>query len=187
MKKIVFLFTLFLGFSLVSNAQINRRQLNSVSKKTTKPLKKSNQKIFLKIDGIDGEATDERHTKWIVLKSFYFDNNLVTSSGEDLYSLSFSKLPDISSVDLAKFADNKKHISKIELEITETVRGKQVPIFKYEFENVFVHLYSMQKKNANKNLIENIKLLSSLVKIKHYQYDKSGNLKNSNERTLRRN
>jgi len=84
---------------------------------------------FLKIEGIDGESTDAKHTGQIEVLSFSHHLSQsggaassrtggVTGSRVDIGDFAVTKVTDKASPNLAKYCANGKHIPKITLELT---------------------------------------------------------------------
>lgn len=106
---------------------------------------------FLKIEGIEGESTDEKHKKWIEIDSFSWGAHQAVSTASasggrtaervSISDLSFSKTVDASSPHLMLACCNGKHFTKVQLEVCEASENKH----KYlgiELENVVVSSYS---------------------------------------------
>src|SRR5437762_13952036 len=90
---------------------------------------------YLKIEGIPGESTDEKHKEQIEILSF--SHNLTQSGGAatsrtggmtgqrvDLGDFSVVKVLDKSSPNLAKFCCNGKHIPSIVLAVCAASEDK---------------------------------------------------------------
>ena len=180
MKKYMLLLVIILNINFLVNAQIKiKRPIN----KTINPI--TGQKLFLKIDGIDGSSKEVGHKKWIDIESFYFDTKIKNNGRGKVMELSFSKFPDISSVDLAMHANNNRHIPKVELEITQTIKGKQVLLFKYELSNTQVKLYTAQVNSSKEQITENLIFIADSVTIVYYNYDSDGKFISSIDRLLK--
>ena len=102
---------------------------------------------FLKIEGIDGESTDEIHAKWIEISSFSHGvtQPMSSSSGTggrtggraDFDAFSVIKTIDTSTPDLNIFCASGKHIPKIELDLC-LATGDKHTFMKYTLEDVVV-------------------------------------------------
>lgn len=103
--------------------------------------------MFLKIEGVDGESTDDAHDKWIEILSF---NHGVTqpASGAsatggrtggraDFQNLMVSKTIDNSTPDLCIKCAKGEHIPKVELELC-LAAGDKHTFMKYTLEDCIV-------------------------------------------------
>ena len=103
--------------------------------------------MFLKIEGIDGESSDDAHKKWIELLSFSHgvSQPVTGASGTggrtggraDFQDFTITKTIDASTPDLNLHCANGKHIPKIEVELCLATEDKHV-FMKYEMEDVIV-------------------------------------------------
>ena len=91
---------------------------------------------FLKIDGIDGESTDDKHADWIELLSFSHgvsqpSSGSVSSGGArsaercDHQDFSVVKTLDKASPKLNLFCCNGKHVASIKMELCRATESKQ--------------------------------------------------------------
>lgn len=106
---------------------------------------------YLKADPLKGESTDDKHKDWIEVESFNFGLSQPVSgpsgtggraaSRADFQSFCVNKVVDKSSVDLAMYCAQGKHIAKLELEVCQET-GDKVNYWKYEFENAMVQSVS---------------------------------------------
>ena len=105
---------------------------------------------FLKIDGIDGEATEEHHKKWIMIDSFSWGvtNNVdvlgagLTSGKAMVSGFSFSKLTDESSPKLALYCCTGKHIKSADLHLCQS-SGDRVIWLTYNFTECIVSSFAV--------------------------------------------
>lgn len=89
---------------------------------------------YMKFDGIDGEATDAKHMKWIVIESFSWgiSNNVdvigaALSSGKaNVHAFTFSKQTDASSPKLALACCVGQHIKSADLNLAQSSGERQV-------------------------------------------------------------
>jgi type VI secretion system secreted protein Hcp len=104
--------------------------------------------MFLKIDGIDGESSDDKHANWIEILSFSFGasqpaTGSVSSGGArssqrvDLQDFSVVKQLDKASPKLFLHCCNGKHIPKVTLELCRATGDKQ-KYMAYLLEDVLV-------------------------------------------------
>jgi len=103
---------------------------------------------FLKIDGIPGESTDDKHKDWIEIMSYSHglsqpSTGSVSSGGArsaercDHQDFSIVKTLDKASPLLALHCCNGKHIPKITLELCRATGDKQL-YMKYEFTDTII-------------------------------------------------
>ncbi len=102
---------------------------------------------FVKIDGIDGECSDDKHKQWIEILSYNLGVSQPASAASatggrsaeraDFDDLSIVKVLDISSPILALACCDGRHIKKIEVELCEAT-GDKHPYMKYILENAIV-------------------------------------------------
>jgi type VI secretion system secreted protein Hcp len=92
---------------------------------------------FLKIDGVPGESTDDKHKDWIEVLSYSHglsqpSTGSVSSGGAktaercDHQDFSITKTLDKASPKLAVFCCNGKHIPVITIELCRNTENKQV-------------------------------------------------------------
>jgi type VI secretion system secreted protein Hcp len=103
--------------------------------------------IFLKLEGIDGESTDDKHKKWIEVLSFSTGVSQPVSGASatggrtggraDFQDLSVVKTVDNASPDLHIKCAKGEHIKKIELECC-LATGNKHTFLKYTLENCIV-------------------------------------------------
>jgi type VI secretion system secreted protein Hcp len=103
---------------------------------------------FLKIDGIPGESTDDKHKDWIEILSYSHglsqpSTGSVSSGGArsaercDHQDFSIVKTLDKASPQLALHCCNGKHIPKITLELCRSTGDKQL-YMKYELSDSII-------------------------------------------------
>jgi len=105
---------------------------------------------YLKIDGIAGESTDERHRDWIECSNVLYAVSQpraesistaggMTSGRVELYPLTFKKLADIASPVLLQTCATGKTIPKAVFEFMRADGdGKPIPYFKIELEHLMI-------------------------------------------------
>jgi type VI secretion system secreted protein Hcp len=106
---------------------------------------------YLKIEGITGESTDDKHKDWIEVSNVLYAihqpraGSMSTAGGlttgrAELYPLRFTKLADIASPVLLQTCAAGKTISKAIFEFLRADGdGKAIPYFKIELENVMLN------------------------------------------------
>ncbi|HDP24283.1 MAG TPA: type VI secretion system tube protein Hcp [Deltaproteobacteria bacterium] len=103
---------------------------------------------FLKIEGVPGESTDEKHKDWIEILSYSHGlsqpgSGSVSSGGGrsaercDHQDFSIVKALDKSSPKLALFCCNGQHIKEVKLELCRAVGDKQ-KYMEYKLSDVIV-------------------------------------------------
>lgn len=103
--------------------------------------------MYLKLEGIDGESTDEKHEKWIAIESFTHNVNQPVSAASgtggrtggraDFGDFVFTKTIDAATPDLYVHCSNGKHIPKVEIEFCLATEDKHT-FMKYTLEDVIV-------------------------------------------------
>jgi type VI secretion system secreted protein Hcp len=117
---------------------------------------------FMKIDGIDGESTDDKHQKWIELESYSHSidqpsgGSRSTAGGGSTGRANFGnfnvvKVLDKADPKLALYVCEGTHCSEITIEICEAAGDKQ-KYMSYKLENCIVarveHLGTTSKNAA---------------------------------------
>lgn len=103
---------------------------------------------FLKIDGVDGESTDEKHSGWIEILSFDHGMNQpasavassaggATSGRVDVGDFSVSKYVDKATPKLAEACCTGKHFGKVTVEVCRA-GGDKVKYMEYKLSNAIV-------------------------------------------------
>lgn len=108
---------------------------------------------FLKIDGIDGESTDEKHPKWMEILSYSFgvsqpasatrsSSGGATAERANFQDFSVVKMLDIASPKLALACAAGTHINEITLELCRA-GGDKVPYMEYKMNKVIISSVSV--------------------------------------------
>lgn len=101
---------------------------------------------FLKIEGIDGESTDDVHKDWIEILSYHhgisqpsaIDSGEGRSAGRSIHEdFSIAKKLDKASPKLVLACCNGEHIPKVVLELCQS-GGDRQKFMEYEMEDVIV-------------------------------------------------
>jgi len=112
---------------------------------------------FLKIDGIDGESTDDQFANWIELKSWSWgaNNNRghagATSSGTGkvaMHDMSFTALTNAASPSVAQACATGKPIASAELDCRVSGNPPQVKM-KIKLTDVYVSSYQTGSSEGN--------------------------------------
>ena len=108
--------------------------------------------MFLKVDGIPGESTDDAHAEWIELISFSHGVDQPTSGSSrtkgrtggraDFGAFKVEKSIDTSSPDLNIFCASGQHIPTVELEMC-LATGDKHTFMRYVLKDVIVSSYSI--------------------------------------------
>lgn len=103
--------------------------------------------MFMKIEGIDGESTDDKHPKWIELLSYSHGVSQPVSGASrsggrtggraDFQDMTITKTLDAATPDLNMHCCNGKHIPKIEIELCLATDDKHT-FMKYTMEDVII-------------------------------------------------
>ena len=103
--------------------------------------------MFMKIDGIDGESTDDKHKKWIELFSYSYGVSQPASGASrtggrtggraDFDQFTAVKSIDAATVNLNRYCVSGKHIPKIEVEFC-LAAGEKHCFMKYTLEDVII-------------------------------------------------
>ena len=103
--------------------------------------------MFMKIEGIDGESTDDKHKNWIELRSFSWGvsqpASVASSTGgrtagrADFKDFTVTKLLDKSSPNIYLYCANGKHIPRVTIEFC-LATGDKHTFMKFVMEDVIV-------------------------------------------------
>jgi type VI secretion system secreted protein Hcp len=135
---------------------------------------------FLKLDGIDGESADDKHTGWIQLQSFSWGASQVTSVGgtggsgsgkADLSDFSILKTLDKASTPLFKALVTGKHIATGNVEAVKA-GGDGKPFLKIEFTELFVT--SQQYSAATEVPSESVSFSYNKIKVEYSTQNDKG-------------
>jgi type VI secretion system secreted protein Hcp len=107
---------------------------------------------FLKMTGLDGEATDQNHKAWILIESLStgIHRSIPEGAKDQQRSRGQTTAGDIvvvrqmdaTSVKLQEAVATGKLYKDVEVHLCNQVEGKQEPYLKYKLENVIVSSYS---------------------------------------------
>ncbi|PCH59462.1 MAG: hypothetical protein COC05_06925 [Gammaproteobacteria bacterium] len=144
--------------------------------------------IFMKIDGIEGNASDKNYIGWLTLISFSWRaQRKITSasstrgdresSNTAISDLSFNRYMDKATTDLFKAACCGKG-STIKLVKTKTGTGNGAdPFIEYTLHNAIVSHYAVDA-DGDPGLIprEHLRLSFTAVEVRYTSYDDKGNI-----------
>lgn len=139
--------------------------------------------MFLKIDGIDGESTDEAHDKWIEIDSYSHGVSQPVSGASrtggrtggraDFQDFSIIKTVDSATPDLYIACSNGKHIPKIEMECCLATEDKHV-FMKYELTDVIVSSISAGGSSHDVRPSETVSFAYGSIKWEYTPIDHTG-------------
>ena len=141
--------------------------------------------VYLQIEGIKGESTDDRHKDWIECLSVQFGvsqpRSATASTGGghtaercEHQDIALSKLADLSTPILLQTCSAGKTIPKAKLEFMRADgKGERIKYFEIELENVLIGAVS-PTVSEGAIMHENVKLKFSKIKWKYTQQKVSG-------------
>jgi type VI secretion system secreted protein Hcp len=150
--------------------------------------------MYLKIDGIDGESTDDKHKKWIEVLSFGSGvSQPVTGASAtggrsgaraDFQDLSVLKTVDNASPDLLIKCAKGEHIKKVELECC-LATGSKHTFLKYTLENCLLTAVqpSGSSGGAEVKPSESVSFAYGKIKIQYTPIDHTGKPGSPTDRT----
>lgn len=138
---------------------------------------------FIKFDGVDGEATDDRHRGWSELASFAQAMHRVqpAAGGGRLGTVVFEDLACVKPVDksspkLAEAVAKGKAFPKVEIHLTAQFGDERAVYYAYELRNVLVTSYQVGG-SADAVPIEELALNFEEIKVTYTEYDAVGRKK----------
>lgn len=148
--------------------------------------------MFLKIEGIDGESTDDGHQQWIEILSFNHGVSQPVSGASgtggrtggraDFHDFIITKTLDNATPDLNMHCCNGKHIPKIEVELCLATEDKHT-FMKYEMENVIVSSVSPGGSTGDVKPLETVSFAYGKIKWEYTSIDTAGAAGASVDRT----
>ena len=141
--------------------------------------------IFVKFDGIDGESTEARHTKWSDVLSVSEGisrpdtgtaGSTRTRGAAQYKDIVISKELDKASVKLREALALGRVIPTVEIEVTATYGGARVTYFKYELKNVLISSFQMDASGNDQAgpPVESVSLNFEEITITYTEYDDAG-------------
>ena len=140
--------------------------------------------MFIKFDGIDGEATEAKHVKWIPVDSFSWgvSHNVdmvgqAHSSGKaTIESFHFTKLTDASSPKLALSCCCGQHIKSAEIHFSQS-SGDRLVWMNYKFTDVMVSGFQISGSPSGADRpMESVSISFSKWEVSYKPTDKGGKL-----------
>ncbi|MGV6809155.1 MAG: Hcp family type VI secretion system effector [bacterium] len=150
--------------------------------------------MFVKIDGIDGESTDDAHTDWIEILSYSHGVSQPVSGASrtggrtggraEFQDFTITKTLDKASPDLNMYCCNGKHIPLIEIELCLATEDKHT-FMKYEFEDVIISSVSAggTADSSEVRPLETVTFCYGKVKWEYTPIDHTGAAAASTDRT----
>ena len=130
--------------------------------------------IYLKLDGINGEAQDSKHKDWIEVQSFSWGlSNSGTgavgagsgASKANLHDLSIQKYADKSTPNLFKFCALGKHIATGKLSVRKAGGDDPVEYLKYDLTEVFISSFQQGGSDGGGIATESVALNFAKIKL----------------------
>jgi len=136
---------------------------------------------YIKIDGIDGEATDKDHQGWIEIESISSRMDLsprsiaATPASEAdgsrrrgsvvLEDVTITKSPDKASPQILEAVCKGKVIPKVDVYLSASDGGSRATYLKYELKNVMVTSYSVHTSGGSDVPVEEFSLNFEEIKV----------------------
>jgi type VI secretion system secreted protein Hcp len=113
--------------------------------------------IFLKVDGIPGESTDDKHKGEIDIEAFTFSANRATSAGGSgkvkFAPFRFLKVYDASSPKLLQAAASGRHIKSATLSFRRSGDSGDVEFLTYKLSDILVSVYQQGGANLDQRAL----------------------------------
>ena len=149
--------------------------------------------LFIKIDGIDGEASDSAHAKWVIADSASLPvfrsipggavDAQRTKGETSLGDINFTRQLDKSSPKLMEACVLGKFNKLVTIEFTTTMSGKSETYLKWALENVIFTGYSVHGSSSGDPLpSEQVSVNFTKMTYTYTEYDpKTGSKKGNVE------
>ena len=138
--------------------------------------------MFLKIGGIDGEATDQAHQGWIdilsVSQSVTQPSSALASSGRRtsqrviMQDFSVVKTIDKSTPKLYLACCTGQRLPEVEIHLVQT--GTSQPYMIYKLQNVIISSYSVSGAGGDDTPTENVTLNFAQISWEYKRFDSTG-------------
>lgn len=139
--------------------------------------------MFLKIEGIDGESTDDKHSKWMEINSYSHGVSQPVSGASgtggrsggraDFQNFTITKTVDTATPDLYIYCCKGKHIPKIEVECCLASEDKHV-FMKYTLEDVIISSISAGGSSFDVRPAETLSFAYGKIKWEYTPIDQTG-------------
>jgi type VI secretion system Hcp family effector len=149
--------------------------------------------LFIKFDGVDGEANDKDHKNWTDVQSFSWGLHKAGAGATGqtrrrgvatVEDVVLTKEFDKSSPKLAEAVLSGKVFPKVEIHSTATYGEARATYLKYELKNVMVSSYQTSGASSGDALpTESLSLNFEEVKQTYVEYDAKGGKKGNVEMT----
>ena len=150
--------------------------------------------LFVKIDGIEGEATDSAHAKWILADSASLPvfrsipggavDQQRTKGETSLGDITFTRQLDKSSPKLMEACALGKFNKEVLVEFTTTLAGKTETYLKWKLENVVFTGYSVHGNSSGEPLpSEQCSMNFSKITYTYTEFDNQKGTKKGNVET----
>lgn len=140
--------------------------------------------MFIKFDGVDGEATEDKHQKWIPVESFNWGAShhvdmvgAAHSSGKaTIEAFSFTKQVDSASPKLGLACCTGEHIKLAELHFSQST-GDRLVWMSYKFSDVMISGYNIgASHDSSDRPQESVSVSFSKWEVKYQPTDAKGKL-----------
>lgn len=144
----------------------------------------SHADMFLKLDGIDGESTDQSHKNEIEIMSFSWGAVQPGSSGHgggagigkvQIQDFSFTKYMDKASAKLFEACATGKHVPKVVLTCRKA-GGSQQEYAKLTMKEAIISSYNNSGSGGNSVPTEHITVNFGSIELEYKAQDEKGNL-----------
>jgi|KBSMisStandDraft_5_1062788.scaffolds.fasta_scaffold445952_1 type VI secretion system secreted protein Hcp len=145
---------------------------------------------YLKVDGADGESTDEKHKNWIDVEHWAWgaDNPQSTHTGGgsgqarvSVHPLAVTARMNKGSNTLFLYCCNGKHIPKVVLEQTKAGETQQVYL-KITLEDAFITSFNTGGDSSGEVPLVNFSFSGAKNKVWYAPQDKSGSVSGGDEK-----
>ena len=149
--------------------------------------------LFIKFDGIDGEAKDKDHKQWTDLQSFSWGLHKAGAGATGqtrrrgvvtVEDVTCTKEYDKSSPKLSEAVCQGKVFPKVEIHDTATYGGSRATFMKFELKNVSITSHNLSAAGSGDAVpVESFSLNFEEVKQTYVEYDHKGSKKGNVEMT----
>ncbi len=147
--------------------------------------------LFVQVDGIKGESTDDKHKEWILSDSASLPvfrsipggavDQQRTKGETSLGDITFTRQLDKSSPKLMEACALGKFNKKVVVEFTTTTGGKTETYLKWELENVIFTGYSVHGNSSGEPLpSEQVSMNFTKITYTYTEYDNKTGSKKGN-------
>jgi len=151
---------------------------------------------FIKYDGIDGEATDSKHDKWIDVLSVDWEAHKPGGGetgqsrrrgGVILADMTLTMEFEKSSVKLLEKLLMGEVIPKLEIELTANYGGSRATYLKYELTNVMITSFQMNAIGYDETIPPTVVIGNNFetIKVTYTEFDEAGSSRGNVETEYR--